>query len=307
MEKAATLSLGRMNSSQLRLGNLGESAESGLIADLYYWDKVEEAYDRFLEAGAIGQGRSLGFFRIVEGEALTRKHSQITDLNENLQLESHDPTLGPLIVEVCNQTAKRLGWDFRCKCLVSILVPEADVPWHSARYGYMMDKYPFDKVCLPANSVTDQNFFARVLAHEYAHVITLNFSLNRAPHWVEEGVSTHIESPIDKATILRFASGESEWKSPHVLENAFAMERRNGENRETIRDAYDQAHILVDYLHSLKGDEGLGEFLSTFGDHSSWEEIKIQLGQDPADEALRHAYKMTQEELFAKANPQRSE
>jgi hypothetical protein len=299
--------LDRNMGSPLRLGYLGDRAEYKLITELYYQDRVIEAYESSLEAGAIGGGAILGFFRMIEGEALTRKNSEVKDLTPHLKFEwprdSQADGLGETIVAVCEQVSQRLGWKYEADALISILTPEANVPWHSARYGYMMDKYPYDKVCLPAAALEDEEHFNRVLAHEYAHVITLNLSQNRAPQWVEEGISTLIEGPLDPSVAKRFHSGESEWRQPHDLEAAFGAERRDGENREKIRDAYDQAHLLLDFLQKSQGDEGLRKFLRVFGDHSTWEEIKIQLGEEPADEALRQTFHLGQAELFQQARP----
>ena len=298
--------IGRIPGTGVRLGYLGDTADQKLVSELYYQDKVVEAYERSLEVGAIGAGASLGFFRLIEGEALTRQVSEITDIDPHLKLEFNHPdrqALAAIVVAVCQEVAGRLGWNFEADTMISILVPEANVPWHSARYGYMMDKYPYDKVCLPADSISDDRHLRRVLAHEYAHVVTLNLTQNRAPHWVEEGISTLIEGPFDPASTTRFHTSESTWREPRDLENAFNAERRNGENREKIRDAYDQAHLLLNFLHQAQGDEGLKKFLRAFTDNSIWDEVKIQLGTDPADEALRQIYKITQADLFLQAKP----
>lgn len=295
---------GRNIGTGVRLGYLGDTADWKLITDLYYWDKVVEAYERSLEAGAIGGGSTLGFYRLVEGEALTRRVSTISDVTAWLKLE-HPPGVAPILAEVtrevCSEVAGRLGWNYQAQAMVSVLVPEADVPWHSARYGYMMDKYPYDKVCLPAVALADQAHFRRVLAHEYAHVVTLNTTSNRAPHWVEEGVSTWIEGPARPDSAGRFQTGESTWRSPIDLENAFASERRNGENREKIRDAYDQSRLLVQFLVNQKGEAGIQQFLSAFSDNSVWDEIKIRLGEAPVEEALKQAFGINQSRLFEEA------
>lgn len=295
---------GRNIGSGVRLGYLGDSADWKLITDLYYWDKVVEAYERSLEAGTIGGGSTLGFYRLVEGEALTRQVSKISDLTPWLKLEEIEGSpdgLAQVTVEVCREVAGRLAWNYDSAAMVSILVPEADVPWHSARYGYMMDKYPYDKVCLPAAALADQRHFRRVLAHEYAHVVTLNRTSNRAPHWLEEGISTWIEGPGRPDAIARFKTGESTWRTPQDLENAFGAERRNGENRDRIRDAYDQARILTDYLARQSGEAGIQRFLGAFSDNSLWDEFKIRLGEPPVEEALKQVYGIGQKELFEAA------
>jgi len=295
---------GRVLGAGVRLGYVGDGADWKFITDLYYWDKVVEAYERSLEVGALGGGSTLGFFRLIEGEALTRQVSQTVTVTPWLQLETpHGPVpgLAELTQEVCFEVAGRLGWKFEAQAMVSVLVPEADVPWHSARYGYMMDKYPYDKVCLPAAALMDEFHLRRVIAHEYAHVVTLNLTGNRAPHWVEEGVSTWIEGPLPPDTVKRFRAGQSTWRKPIELETAFGAERRNGENRERIRDAYDQAHLLVDFLVKQKGEAGLRQFLRAFTDNSIWEELKIKFGEDPVEEALKHVYGMGTRELFEAA------
>lgn len=293
--------MGRIPGAGVRLGYLGDTVDWKLITEFYYWDKVIEAYERSLEVGAIGGGATLGFYRLVEGEALTRQVSEITTVTPWLKLEAQAQVssgLADLAQEVCLEVAGRLGWNFEAQAMVSVLVPDADVPWHSARYGYCMDKYPYDKVCLPAVALEDEAHLRRVLAHEYAHVVTLNLTQNRAPHWVEEGISTLVEGPVAPGVRERFRRGESTWRDFRKVEAAFEAERRNGENREKIRDAYDQARLLMEYLYKAKGDAGLHMFLRAFTDNSVWDEMKIRLGADPADEALRQVYGLDQAELF---------
>jgi hypothetical protein len=292
--------------SGLRLGYLSEAGEYKVVQDLYYHDKVIEAYDECLAMGAIAGGATLGFYRLVEGEALTRRVSVITDVTPWLKLEvpADGPDaakLGELARDTCMEVGGRLGWNYEAQVLVTVLVADADVPWNGARYGYMMDKYPYDKVCLPWTVLQHQGHFHEVLAHEFAHVVTLNLSLNRAPHWVEEGISTLVEGPLDERILKRFRSGTSPWRDPRELEAAFFAERRNGENREKITDAYDQARLLLEFLSRAKGEDGIRRFLRSFSDHSVWDEIKLRLGKEPVEEALQAVYGLSVADLFAQA------
>ncbi len=278
----------------LRYGSVGAAADWQVIRELYYQDNVKAAYEMALSVGDVVGGNTLGFFRLIEGEYLTREASEIDRIDERLQFESSNlrEHLKAEVQSNCSAVASRLGWSFEVDVLVTLLVAEADNPWHGGRYGYYMDKYPYDKVCIPGATSTDPGLFRQVLSHEYAHVITTNLTNNRAPHWVEEGISQTMEG--------REAKPISSWiNDPVQLNAAFDQERRGGSNHESVANAYAQAHRLVLELHRRKGDSGLAEFLRAYADNGAWEEIKIATSlDDPTDEALRQVYELDQKRLF---------
>jgi hypothetical protein len=288
-----------------RYGSIGEGGEWRQAIEAYYQDNVEAAYQIALSLGAGFGGSALNWYRMIEGEALARQQGTVQKITDWLQIEKVDNELQGVhgleetVQAACEEVAERLGWTFEVPTLVTVLVREADNPWHGARFGYAVDKVPYDKVCVPNAVCHDPEQLRSVIAHEYSHIVTLNLTDNRAPQWLEEGIAMFIQGEPLASSFAPFHARPSDWLSPHDLDLAFGVDRRDAETHRAVRHAYQQAAVLVHYLHSLAGEEGLRRLLRAFTNNSLWDEVKINvLGAPSVEEALHEVYKVGQGEVF---------
>jgi len=294
--------------SRSRYGDVGTHGEWEIAIEHYHWERLEPAYQLAVELG-VGTTAAYGsWFRLIEGETLTRRQSATTEAAPWLEVEviesqvPHRDAVVAVIREACDSIADRLGWTHGPETLASVLTSEADAPWAIGRYGYMIDKYPVDKICLPQHATADPDDLAEVVAHEYAHVIVLNAAQGRAPIWLNEGVAMLAENELDARAVRAMASGEVEWKTPEALDEAHNAERRGGENSERVWLAYQQSALLGRFLASIEGERKIGDLLRAFADNSNWTELKMRVsGQSPADEALKQTFGLSERETFAQA------
>ncbi|MHB8635943.1 MAG: hypothetical protein ACYC96_05665 [Fimbriimonadaceae bacterium] len=289
------------------IGLGSESAAWKAAMDLYYDDKVVAALD-LIESNAAGYGGSLlSTYRMIEGEARTRAASERISLGNALELEwvphevPHHNAVGEVILNAATAITRRLQWDGHESVLATVLVAEADADWHEARYGYCVDKRPYDKICLPHVSCHDPAELWRVTAHEFAHVVVLNTAQKLAPHWLDEGVACLMEGRNALRSAERLGERRA-WRTPAQMGGAFDVDRRDPAKFGGIAAAYDQATVLVAYLHSLAGDAGLVALLKAFTDHSRWTDLVTRLAsRDPVDVALQQVHDFGQDELFDRA------
>ncbi|AIE88010.1 hypothetical protein OP10G_4642 [Fimbriimonas ginsengisoli Gsoil 348] len=257
-----------------------------------------------IRLGVGATGAYEGWYRLIEAETVTRRQSEEIAVNDWLTLESsaHSHELAHLTVEACENVARRFGFANRPKTMVTLLAEETDAPWAVGRFGYMMDKYPYDKICIPAGAAASFHGFQEVVSHEYAHVGVLDVTQGRAPHWLNEAVAMLAEQSSDLRMRRAFASGEARWLSPRGLELVHTARRQGEPHPAKTWRAYQQSAWIGRYLVSLKGEEGIGELLRAFSDNSIWTEIKMRVtNQPPADEALRQVYGMSEQAVFDQA------
>lgn len=280
-----------------RYGSVGESGEWREAIEAYYRDELEPAWAIAQRLGAGFGGAALRWYRMIEGEALTRERAEVVEINPWLSFEGAvelDDERRDAMVASCERVGKGLEWGFEMPARITAMLPDVDAPWHEARYGYCVDKYPYDKVCVPHAAYHDPELLARVVAHEYTHVVTLNLTQNRIPHWLDEGLAMLMEGapphPVDR------------WLSPTEMEAAFEADRREAVGLSRSGHAYSQAAGLVRHLRALGGDAKLARILRAFTNNSAWTEIRINLlGEPSVEEALHEVYGMGQAELFEAA------
>jgi hypothetical protein len=275
----------------VRYGSLGEGGEWREAIEAYYRDEMEAAFALAQALGAGYGGASLRWYRMIEGEALAREASEIRETAPWLKIEGGADD--EAVRRACEGVAARLGWDFSEGVLVTVLPPEVDAPWHGARYGYCVDKVPYDKICIRARAAHDPE---AVVAHEFAHAVTLNLTQNRAPHWLDEGLAMLMEGDRHRPPTL--------WQEPDALDRVFEADRRDHDGLMRAEEAYAQAAVLVRTLHRLGGDESLRRLLRAFTNNGLWDEIKINLlGEPSVEEALHEVYGIGRAELFERARP----
>jgi hypothetical protein len=234
---------------------------------------------------------------MIDAEFQTRQRSERAPLTEWLEIEWLPDELRPdqgfanAILTACEDTAKRLSWNHEAKVLLTVLAEEADAPWTDGRFGYMVDKFPYDKICIPLAACGSRERLHEVVAHEYAHVITLNLSQGRVPRWLDEAIAMVMQSG-------ERAQPVSEWLLPEDLDAAYNTDQTD--RRRWM--AYQQSGIIGEFLIQLGGEEKLAELLRDFANNSTWTELKMAVtGQSPVDEAVREAFGFGVADLFANA------
>jgi hypothetical protein len=195
--------------------------------------------------------------------------------------------------------AERLNWTHGAPTLIAILAAEVDRPWATNPYGYCVDKHPYEKICLPHHLIFDTTQYFEAVAHEYAHVISLNLSQAHAPRWLSEAISVLVERPIDRNAIRRFRSGSWKWREPDELEGMFNV---NSDDQQGVYMAYQQAGLIGTFLASLGGEPKLARLLKELADESFWRNLTNHFkSQTRTDGALRNVYGMSEAETFAQA------
>lgn len=282
-----------------RYGSIGQGGEWHEAIEAYYRDEMPQSFAIAQALGAGSAAAGLRWYRMIEGEALTRERAEVHTLSETLSVELDprefelDESHRAAIQTAVETVAQRLEWDFSMAVRVTILLEEVDAPWHGARYGYCVDKYPYDKVCIPRRSAGVEGLH-RVMAHEFTHVVTLNLTQSRIPHWLDEGLAMLMEGVSPRHV--------SQWLEPRELNAAFEADRREDEGLSRSSAAYVQAAQLVRYLHAQGGDPLLAQLLRAFTNNNLWDEVKINLlGEPSVEEALHEVYGFGQRELFEAA------
>lgn len=270
--------------------------------EAYYWDRLEGAYELAIRLGVGETAQLARFYRLVEGEHLTRKSAVQEKIADWLTLEyvpgeAGDPEqLSQRIVAACDAIAQRLGWTHGPGVMVSVLLSDVDAPWAAGRFGYFVDKYPYDKICIPYRSAHDPDYLHETVMHEYAHCIVLNLAQGHAPRWLNEAVAMVAQGGADRQAVAGFVRGEIPWQKLSRVSTNFIAEEQGA---HALWHAYQQSACIGAYLVSLKGERGLGDLLRAFSDNSVLQELKMRVtNQPPADEALRQTYGFGEEDLF---------
>jgi len=290
------------------ISGLGGSSSYGVwkvAIDTYYWDRLEQAFVLAIELGVSSPVHEW-WYRLIEAEALTREQSRTVSVDDLISLEyvpeevSHSAQIANDITQACEEVRSRFKWPEGAKTMISVLAEETDAPWTVGRAGYMMDKYPYDKICVPRSSTHVSNQFQSVIRHEYAHVMVLNLSQGNAATYLHEAVTTLAEDTDRRFDWVKLASGAEPWLDSRALNAAFD-DRHDPSRFEARSLAYSQSAAIGNYLKSISGEAQIGDLLRAFADNSNWTEIKMNLtGQTPADEALRQVYGFGEQDLFTK-------
>jgi len=272
-----------------------------LVRQLYYEDKVLEAMEEADEQGGLNAND-------IYAEARVRKDGVQHRINEWLTVEMIDSEVGHVdlvrnvIREECTRLSERFKWDHREKTLVTILPREVEASWMPGRWGYFVDKVPYDKICLPYHLTEDLNRLAATTRHEFMHDITLNLTAGHASRWLSEGMSTYVEGYDPRSAVRDFQQGTAEWVSPTLLVGLFNVDNRREDRRSDIGHAYAQSNLLVRYLALQGGEPSLADLLHALGNESFKESLEIgMLSRTHVDEALRKVYHLTEAQLFRSA------
>ena len=274
------------------------------ILEAYYWDNLGVAMELAEDVGVGFNGSYLAMFRMIEAENMTRDSSEFSDRGDWLLLEHVPEFTNRSLEEIelvvrhsCDQVADDFGWQHGPAVLFSFLHPAADAPYIPGRAGFFVDKYPFDKVCLPTHLVQQPELLTGAIRHEYSHAMALNRSQGRCPNWLHEAIA--MTAQYNGA--VKMASPQR-WVDPKALGRAFRHERISEVGGRIVGDAYRQAHVIGAYLVSLKGRRGLGEVLDAFVDNSFAKNLFMEAtGQVPEVEAIKQVYGLSLKDIWKEA------
>jgi tetratricopeptide (TPR) repeat protein len=123
--------------------------------------------------------------------------------------------------------------------------------------------------------------WARVLRHEFVHVVNLDQTDFTIPHWFTEALATHYEEferPEEWNNVLIDAAEHGKLFDLHTINSGFVKPR----SRSEWALAYCQAELYVDYLLSRYGDAAPNKLLALYAESlSSDQAISRAFGVDP--------------------------
>lgn len=275
------------------------------IIRLYDQDRVVEAFDEAIAAGLGPTAAFATWFRTLEAEAITRKRSQRVQMSLGLFIEfipEEVPSGKRYEVEVlraCEHASVLLGYAKPDPTLVTILAAEADAPWATHPGGYCTQREEYNKICIPHNAIHNDDVFQRTVAHEYAHVITLDYSCANAPRWIEEGVSVWVEQDYDPEAFYQFVSGDTDWLGAQELEAEFETSDDTEAGQDAIWLAYQQSAWIVRFLAERFGRDKLQKFIKMHADESFWSNLTAGItGRTRTDEAMKQVFSLSTKKVF---------
>jgi hypothetical protein len=270
------------------------------VRELYWQDEVLKAWELALQAGLGAEAEHAEEFRLIEGEALTRKNSKIIPLGDEISLEFlpsevDAPKIGALALQACGAIRRRFGVQKTFPTLISILARAVSAPWATYPHGYCEDKYPYEKICLPHYLTERETEFSQAVAHEYTHVLSLNIAQGKLPTWLEEALSVLAEGTCDPEVTHAFQKGIIPWLSPSELECAFSKDEDSAQRRY----AYEQAGWVGQYLAETYGEDRFRFLMDRMAKPRWWWALaNAFLGTTDVDWAIRETYGITLKELF---------
>lgn len=306
MSDVQPIDSGMMTGVAGRYGGAGASVGWKVVLELYYQDRIQEAFNEAIALGIGEAAYGTRMYRMVEAEFRSWEVGEVHEVTEILSVElpsELEPEAKEFVLRAAKEELEsvfsRMGYEPVEKVRVSLLMPESQAMWNPYRSGYCIDKIPFEKVCLPVNMIGNGDAFRGALRHEFAHVVNLNLGQGYVPTWLEEAIAMTMEGFAGGQYLEALRSGSPIWRNPHDLDSLFAGDRRVATTQHGIWEAYQQSGVIGKYLVGLKGEAGLGELGRGFSDNSMLQELKMRLtGQSPADEALRETYGMGLDEVF---------
>jgi hypothetical protein len=260
------------------------------IGDLYFEDKVEEALALIHRTGSGEGGANLSWFRMIEAEAVSRRGSEVRQLASFLEVEFiPEETPGgieahiPLLLNACARVSRSLWYAHGPPTRLAFLSEAANAPWATSPHGYCIDMYPYEKLCMPSSLFHQPKQLAETVAHEYAHVATLNTTQGRAARWFEEAVSMQFERDPDRRDQTKFERDEAPWLAPGPLNVAFGSD-----DQFEVWDAYQQSMWIGRYIRARAGDDTFVALIREMGADRRLQGMWARfLGRSADDEGLR--------------------
>lgn len=133
------------------------------------------------------------------------------------------------------------------------------------------------------DELSDKFNWARVLRHEFVHVVNLQQTDFRIPHWLTEGLAVHLENHPRLADWNKLLLKRADAGKLFKLDNiTFGFIRPSNHDDWTL--AYCQSEIYVDYMRSRFGADCIGKLLAAIAERKSLPDaIQQALGVDVAD------------------------
>ena len=142
-------------------------------------------------------------------------------------------------------------------------------------------------IALTSPAATEEPFnWARVLRHEFVHIVTLQQTDFNIPHWLTEALATRTEGyppPPTWNRLLRERVAKNDLRNLDNLHLGF----QRAKSRDDWLFAYCQSVLYAEYFVSRFGDDALPRLLSAYRDTRS------------TDQALFAAYGMKKEDIEA--------
>ncbi|MFI5387294.1 MAG: hypothetical protein ACHQ50_14380 [Fimbriimonadales bacterium] len=266
-----------------------------VVRKLYYEDKVVEA---FHEAENLGGQDSNDLFAEAEAREKGEQMQVLPWLRvEFIRDELGESVSGTLTVieEECVDLCRRFGWDYRERTLVTFMPVAVEGPWMPGRWGYFIDKVPYDKICLPNGAAFNKAELTRVIRHEFMHQITANLANGHQTWWLSEALSSYAEGALSQ----RWRGAASQWLNADMINAAISSDARDDTRINGINAAYAQAGAIGRFLAHHGGDARLGELLRAVGDESVRHGLGEKfLGRSRTDSALRDIYGLSERQVF---------
>lgn len=269
------------------------------VRELYLRDQVVEAYREAENLGGQDSNDLFAESEVREKGLQTQVRSWLTIEGIADELPSPIEPIFEFIAQTCEDLSRRFGWDHRESTMISFLPVETDEPWMPGRWGYFVDKVPYDKICMPTRLAFNSLELRATTQHEFMHAITLNLTNGHESRWLSEALSMYAENRNSNRQWNRWRQGLDAWMSPHEANILIATDSRNAAQRPLIALAYAQAHAVAKYLVHVGGEMKLGRFLRTVGNESFGFNLRSRLlGHNRVDAALRAKYRMSEAEAF---------
>jgi hypothetical protein len=277
----------------------------GFPDDSIAWNQAISLYDadQVVEASALARQLSVGawgeyiaWWRTIEAEAQTRKAAVAIPITDWASLEFVEDEFESLreervrsLLEVCDTTARALNWEHRAETRFTVLLEASYSDFATHPEGYMAEKDPYYKICLPMYVCEDPEEFASAVAHEYAHVISTEVADGRADRWLEEGISVWQEADANEEVLQMFREKSADWHTTEsleqLLEGGGAFIETDEEELDLVYVAYQQAGVVVRHIANRYGEAKIAEILAAH--------LRADLGESlglrtPTESALLH-------------------
>lgn len=270
---------GHLGLMLMRLGDEPEAAR--LLDESFKLDPFNVRVKNSLEVLDVLQG-----YAVLETDHFVIKF----DRGQNEMLAKYAAEV--LEEEIYPQITKELGFAPPGKTLIEFFSRAKNTKghgWFSAR----MVGLPFigtigacagKMVAIVSPDELPEKFnWARVLRHEFVHVVNLQQTDFRIPHWLTEGLAVHLENqprPADwnKLLVKRADAG----KLFKLDDITFGFIRPSNHDDWTL--AYCQSELYVDYIRQRFGGESIAKLLAAIAERKSVaESIRAALGVEQAD------------------------
>lgn len=255
---------GHLGLSLMRLGEEPEAAQ--LLTESFQLDPFNVRVKNTLEVLDVLQG-----YAILETDHFILRF----DRGQNELLAEYAADV--LENEIYPQITQELGYAPPGKTLIEFFSRAKNTKghgWFSAR----MVGLPFigtvgacagTMVALVSpDELGDKFNWARVLRHEFVHVVNLQQSDFRIPHWLTEGLAVHLEDAPRPAEWNKLLVSRADAGKLFDLDDiTFGFIRPSNHDDWTL--AYCQSELYVDYMRSRFGAESIAKLLAAISERKT--------------------------------------